>query len=337
MAYSTKFRGTLIWDNPLIFYSGSYGGQADKTVFDDIFLPRQNEKIINLQLVAWCHENPENAKNLVKWSEKYTCNKNHRIIFFANSELEAQAIRDAGGESFFMHQNALVDSNLFKIICLDIAEKKYNAVYNAQFLSFKRHELASKIKKLALLSYHMDPLYYSDVILNLPEYTLANKLLPDNGLSWLGYNEVNNIYNDSYCGLCLSSEEGGMHASMEYLLAGIPVVSTESKGGRDFFFNSTNSIIVPDDSQAVLDAVNYYCNNLTIDKMWEIRIDAIKMQNRELLKYKKLINTLLSSFGVDINVDLLWEHIYRDKLIGHEDLDVFFQNGISNLKDVINN
>ena len=61
--------------------------------------------------------------------------------------------------------------------------------------------------------------------------------------------------NQAYAGLCLSAEEGAMYASVEYLLCGIPVVSTPSKGGRDEFFNNENSIIVPPEADAVAQAV----------------------------------------------------------------------------------
>ena len=78
MAYSNKFRGTLIWDDPLIFYSGSYSGQVN-SVFDEIFAKRKDQKIINLQLVAWSAESAENARRLVDWSRKYI---NRKIKYY---------------------------------------------------------------------------------------------------------------------------------------------------------------------------------------------------------------------------------------------------------------
>lgn len=45
---------------------------------------------------------------------------------------------------------------------------------------------------------------------------------------WLDSEELNRCLNQCRLGLCLSAVEGPMYASIEYLLAGLPVVSTES-------------------------------------------------------------------------------------------------------------
>ena len=41
-----------------------------------------------------------------------------------------------------------------------------------------------------------------------------------------------------------SEEEGACWASSEYLLCGLPVVSTHSRGGRDVWYSGHNSLIV---------------------------------------------------------------------------------------------
>jgi glycosyltransferase involved in cell wall biosynthesis len=46
-----------------------------------------------------------------------------------------------------------------------------------------------------------------------------------------------------------------MLSSMEYLLAGLPIVSTPSEGGRDLFFDPEYCLIVPPDPRAVRDGV----------------------------------------------------------------------------------
>ena len=56
-------------------------------------------------------------------------------------------------------------------------------------------------------------------------------------------------------GLILSEFEGACYSSSEYLLCGIPVVSTFSFGGRDIWYNSYNSIICNPTPEAVSDAV----------------------------------------------------------------------------------
>jgi glycosyltransferase involved in cell wall biosynthesis len=47
-----------------------------------------------------------------------------------------------------------------------------------------------------------------------------------------------------------------MYSAVEYLLCGLPVVSTVSLGGRDEWFDSRFVRIVPDDPRAVAEAVS---------------------------------------------------------------------------------
>ena len=76
------------------------------------------------------------------------------------------------------------------------------------------------------------------------------------GYRRLDVSEVVKHINGARVGLILSRVEGQCLASMEYLLCGIPVVSTESKGGRDAFFDEAYVVIAKDNSAAVSKAVD---------------------------------------------------------------------------------
>jgi glycosyltransferase involved in cell wall biosynthesis len=67
--------------------------------------------------------------------------------------------------------------------------------------------------------------------------------------------EVNEACNSAAVGLCLSASEGAMLASMEYLLAGLPIVTTPSLGGRDLFFDPEYCLTVPPDPRSVREGV----------------------------------------------------------------------------------
>lgn len=54
---------------------------------------------------------------------------------------------------------------------------------------------------------------------------------------YFSIDKINEIYGQSRCGLILSAEEGACFAAMEYLLCGLPVVTTPNIGGRDEFFD----------------------------------------------------------------------------------------------------
>ncbi|MEQ1840138.1 MAG: glycosyltransferase, partial [Verrucomicrobiales bacterium] len=70
--------------------------------------------------------------------------------------------------------------------------------------------------------------------------------------------EVNQAINRAHVGLCLSPSEGAMFASTEYLLAGMPVVTTESEGGREVLFDDQYCSIVADDPAAIAEAVCHW-------------------------------------------------------------------------------
>lgn len=112
---------------------------------------------------------------------------------------------------------------------------------------YKRHELLVNVKKLRLITGSINKL---DL---LPEMGLSNIEVNDHYLTKC---EISEVFSKSKCGLALSKEEGGMLAATEYLLCGLPVVSTPSIGGRDIYYSSSNHILCNDTVSAVTSAVN---------------------------------------------------------------------------------
>jgi glycosyltransferase involved in cell wall biosynthesis len=140
--------------------------------------------------------------------------------------------------------NIYINEHLYR----PLAEPKlYDAIYTAQLAAFKRLELAKQVERLMVVSYGGDLHAYC------PDLQHA-----DFNREFLPRPELARKYSQAYAGLCLSAEEGAMLASCEYLLCGIPVVSTPSKGGRDEFFSPHNSIIVPPDPELVAKAVQQW-------------------------------------------------------------------------------
>ena len=178
----------------------------------------------------------------------------------------------------------------------------------------------------------MDLEYYLNEVKPLVNYSLLNPIDEMSGrLGWLGYSAVNQVYNESYSGLCLSAEEGGMHASMEYLLSGLPIVTTRSRGGRDFFFNEVNSVIVEDEATSVAIAVANNKKNYSIERAKSIRAQAIKAQEAVQTKFKKFILDIINTNGINLDIDRLWKVIYRDKFITMSDVDKFILDDLSRI------
>jgi glycosyltransferase involved in cell wall biosynthesis len=68
---------------------------------------------------------------------------------------------------------------------------------------------------------------------------------------YLPLGEVAGVLNSSSIGGMFSATEGACYASTEYLMCGLPVVSTASTGGRDIWYPPHNSIIVEATDSAV--------------------------------------------------------------------------------------
>jgi hypothetical protein len=184
----------------------------------------------------------------------------HRFLFLANTEVEADLLRRFGGEPpLLAHQNIFLDETVFRP--LPGATRDFDAVLNAKMNPFKRHALAREVERLAVISFDDAGLppaerqaYAASVRRALAHATFANDLSVGAG-AMLSREEVNRWLNRASVGLMLSAVEGGNFASTEYLLAGLPVVSTRSRGGRDRYFDAADCILTEADPREIAEAV----------------------------------------------------------------------------------
>jgi len=157
-----------------------------------------------------------------------------------------------------MNNSALVDERIFRP--LPGREARFDAIYDAKLSSFKRHELAAEVPNLALITYlfegRVDPAYRALVAPLFARSHVVNGDPFSDAYRRLALWEVNEALNRSGVGLALSREEGAMYASTQYLLAGLPVVSTASLGGRDAFYHPEYVRIVDATPRAVAEGVS---------------------------------------------------------------------------------
>ncbi len=146
---------------------------------------------------------------------------------------------------------------------------------------FKRHALARGVRRLLIVggvhaagdSEH----YFEQTRTALPQAVFTHAGDPR---KMLAPSEITRLIAQARVGLCLSGVEGAMYAATEYLLCGLPVVSTASLGGRDEWFDTRYVRVVPDDSSAVAAAVDElasrqfdpcWIRQQTLMKMWPHR------------------------------------------------------------------
>jgi glycosyltransferase involved in cell wall biosynthesis len=228
----------------------------------------------------------------------------------ANTPREYRLLRLFGIHAALCHQNCFIDEQIIDI--LPAAEKKYDAVYNAVLSGFKRHILAKDVKRLALITYRFensDYKVYLDAQLDHPvwlNYELGEQPV------FLENRQLVEACNASCVGLALSAVEGAMYASTEYLLCGIPVVTTESKGGRDVYFTSDNSLIAEEKPEAVAAAVRSLRDSgLSPHRIRERTLDLMK---RDRAAFVTHVNEIIRSKGMSYDIAETWPNWFVHKM-----------------------
>ncbi len=161
---------------------------------------------------------------------------NLRFTFMTATSQDDILYRNKGLDSIWCNHNAFLDARIYTP---DLnAEKLYDAVYVARLVQFKRHQLAVEIPRLAVITedFKVEPDYASTCLAAYHDLRFVN-YDPELGCRRLTPEQVRSVLTQSRCGLALSEVEGAMFASAEYLLTGLPVVTTPSKGGRHIFFH----------------------------------------------------------------------------------------------------
>jgi glycosyltransferase involved in cell wall biosynthesis len=214
-----------------------------------------------LLLPTWSLELEGAAAHLAQIARRYRRDySRHALTFLCATDREAELMRAQGCAALTVNQNSFVNEAIFKPLP-EIAPQ-YDAIYNARLKPYKNHELAASIDSLALLTYSSgEPsaaefhAHRAHVASLLPRAHFLNELTAD-GCRYFDRPQVNEALALARVGLCLSTTEGAMFASMEYLLAGLSVVSTRSVGGRDYFFDEEFCIVCDADPRSISAAVD---------------------------------------------------------------------------------
>lgn len=220
---------------------------------------------------------------------KYRNKKTSNTTKLCNTWLSSFILGCLGTNAPHVNHNNFVYDNIFKV---KKNEKIYNAIYIAQAYECKRIELSALVKNMCWITYG-----------GTEEFRKKH-------LSVGNIDFVNNYYfsreeccekiNQSWCGLALSAKEGAMLAATEYLMCGLPVVSTNSLGGRMEWFNNKNSIICAANSIDVNKAVNRAIDMVKSGDFNSEEISRetkIKAQNGRI----KFFDIIKNKYGIDLS------------------------------------
>jgi glycosyltransferase involved in cell wall biosynthesis len=132
----------------------------------------------------------------------------------------------------------------------DLLNPEAPAVMNAKSWYFKRHYLTARLPNKTFIAYNENGDRQS------PQYCDIRAFHPDAIHYDISPKAIAALNAASAFGLALSEIEGACYASAEYLLCGLPVISTPSLGGRDEFYDKRNSIIAHPSGDGLLRAAH---------------------------------------------------------------------------------
>lgn len=235
----------------------------------------------------------------------------HRHIFLCNTRAELENYRAENTPAILCNKNCFVDETVFRIP--ENPTREFDAVYNAVLAPYKRHALCRDIGRLALI-YHRfvdlnekTPDYPDQVRAMLPQATFVNELegdyrslSPPSIAAWLGRSAV---------GLCLSDVEGQMRACAEYLLCGLPVVTTPNLGGRDRLLDPAFSVTVEPTPEAVAAGVRELAAR-QIDPRY-VRHTVSTRLKPDRMRLVRLIAAIHKEEGIPLAPHIDWLKLFR--------------------------
>jgi glycosyltransferase involved in cell wall biosynthesis len=244
--------------------------------------------------LPWTQHDMASAAPLAKMIEQRRRDfPNHRFFVLCNSPQEAENFRALGVPSGLFNHNIFIDQSVFQPMPHE--PKRFDAVYNAALVDWKRHLLAREVPSLALLfaPWHRNQSsenHFGVLRRALAHATFINQPGENDPYRFLDPQEVVRHTNQAQVGLCLSAAEGAMYASMEYLLCGLPIVSTPSDGGRDLFFEPDHALIVEPEPAAVAQGVAQMIQRRL--SPWDIREKALAKVVGYRQKFLRLIEEI---------------------------------------------
>jgi len=263
---------------------------------------KNNMKPIVLVSNSWYCKMDEEIENILIFSDNY------EIIFLSNTIEEQKYYREKLKiECLFVNHNTFINETLYFIE--ENIEKKFDIFVNSTFSPYKRLEFTKLINNIAYVGRY--PEDYDIKNINLNEnvcfLNFKDNIFTKENHRWINPEEINKISNKCLMGGIFSKIEGSCFSSGQYLLCGLPIISSKSIGGRDIWYNEKNMIYCEESPESVLKCIEIVKNMLDkklFDK-YEIRKTHIELQEHFRSYLTNYIIEKLNDKNVDINFEIL--------------------------------
>jgi glycosyltransferase involved in cell wall biosynthesis len=309
----------LTTDPPIIYMIHWMNRDLVRRLLHPIYSTLRDRRAYFLVRWTWNVAPRERASLIRQWEAKHSRQYPlHRFIHLAKNTDEVEALSAVDLCAIFCNTNSLLDERLYRPLALAGVTPHYDAVYDARLMPYKRHDLAREVERLALVyaSDWVGKSDYDQVRSLLPHAHFVNHH-PGPGYRPLQPHEVNTVLNMSSVGLCLSHEEGGMYASTQYLLSGLPIVTTDSLGGRDVFFDPEFVITVPPDPEEVARAV-HQLSTAGLDRQ-HIRSKTLRIVAEHRRRFVRLVEQILAREGRGRDFSPEWRRLFSSKVLRWEE------------------
>jgi hypothetical protein len=269
-----------------------------------------------LVMPTWAWEVPDVAGKILAAARDHVGRfPRHRLSFLCNAPAQERHFAEAGWPVVTLNIDMFRDETVFRPLA--DSQPLYDAVNNSRLSPAKRPELAAEIRSLCVISYYNSfeglPAEFhrrhGQLKVLMPGAVFINRLT-EAGCEFLSAAEVNRIYSQARVGLCLSAVEGQMFASIEYLLAGLPIVSTPSLGGRDYFFDPDYCAIVEPDPRQVRDAVAAMIGRAVPRE--RIRAKTMEKVARERGRFIAYVQDIIERRGGKMDFSAAFPRLLRD-------------------------
>jgi glycosyltransferase involved in cell wall biosynthesis len=258
---------------------------------------RSHYKNVHVFLIPWWYRD---GVDHYKVMEIYATN----VTILANSIDEDIFYRRHKLNSIYCNQNCWLDASIFNIMP---REKEYDLVINANNSEWKNHHLLAEINK----KYKTLFITYNTSNNDLQRYN------PACILNEIRTYRVVEELNKCRVGLALSTKEGSCYASTEYLLCGLPVISTKSVGGRQVWYDNSNSIVVNPSGLELDKAIEAVLKNIDTFNSADIRNNCIMKQQMFRTIFAKQMQKILPGANVQSIIDKAFTH----KMLNHVKVD----------------
>lgn len=276
----------VVSTEPLITFSAI---DNDRSILADwmagptpIFRQRQGLHFVK---PTWSMETSPLGPLIASFRRAEQANPGHRFVVLHATEVEADRYRANGQLSLAGNSAIFTDEANF---ALDAAPQpglvSTDALYIARFAPWKNHHLAAGLARPLFV--YAEPkgeeaARQAEIRALCPGAQFVNEATGGGDYRYLGRSELSAVLSRARVSLALSGVEGFMRASIESLLAGLPVVSVPSTGGRDLFYTPDTALVVEPTAEAVREGVaTLVARNLSRDSVRRATLDILNRERR---------------------------------------------------------